>query len=592
MQKSKIGMYAAASLLLAILFSFLAYLVISDFGYVTVNDVRFYGPNGEMISAHLYVPADATPQKPAPGILAIHGYNNQKDYMTNTALELARRGYVVLSIDMTGHGFSEGNVGAFSYGAVAGLNYLRSLAYVDKNNIGLVGMSMGGWAIQSAALAVPDGYKAMFYMDSFVLPPTLAPRLKNVAIQMAFADEFTPFWLQVPTGKDIPKSPVLKQIFNVTEDIIPGKVYGDISKGTARILYEPYIDHAASTDDPTSIGNVIEWFSMTLQGGKNIPRNDLIFPLKQLFTSLAFLSAMFFIFSFGGYLLETETFKELKGTPPEYKGFTGYSYWIAAFITTALPPLLFLPTFIEWGMNPMLLTIFTPQAPTNRYMAWQDTVALVTVVLLATFYYASLRKKGFTLQHTGLDLSLKTVAKSFLFAALTLLPLYITLTYCYALFRTPFTLAGLPEPVVLRPMSTIRFTFAFTYFLPFLFYYLVTGVLFAGFMRYKEGKASLTMELLINSLIVSLGSIIFLLYYYVPLYIGMPQKLSWTYVYGGVPLAMIYYIVVPVVSILTICILTYFYMKTGKVWPGVFIATMLIVWYHVAFAAFHIPMPP
>ncbi|MEM0009852.1 hypothetical protein [Thermofilum sp.] len=48
MQKSKIGMYAAASLLLAILFSFLAYLVISDFGYVTVNDVRFYGPNGEM----------------------------------------------------------------------------------------------------------------------------------------------------------------------------------------------------------------------------------------------------------------------------------------------------------------------------------------------------------------------------------------------------------------------------------------------------------------------------------------------------------------------------------------------------------------
>ncbi|MEM3783323.1 MAG: hypothetical protein QXX32_07285 [Thermofilum sp.] len=48
MQKSKIGMYAAASLLLAILFSFLAYLVISDFGYVTVNDVRFYGPTGEM----------------------------------------------------------------------------------------------------------------------------------------------------------------------------------------------------------------------------------------------------------------------------------------------------------------------------------------------------------------------------------------------------------------------------------------------------------------------------------------------------------------------------------------------------------------
>ena len=315
---SKKALISLALLAIMILGSFLAYLVMSSFGYVTIQDVRFYGPSGEVISAHLYIPADATPQKPAPGILAIHGYNNQKEYMANTALELARRGYVVLAIDMTGHGFSEGAVGLFSYGAVAGLNYLRSLAYVDKNNIGLVGMSMGGWAIQAAALAVPDGYKSMFYMDSFVLPPTVAPKLKNVAIQMAFADEFTPYWLQVPTGRDIPRSPVLKQIFNVTEDIVPGKVYGDISKGTARILYVPYITHPASTDDPTSIGNVIEWMGMTLEGGKKIPRNDLIFPWKQFFTSVAFIAAIAFIFVFGSYLLDLKFFQDMVVTPAEY----------------------------------------------------------------------------------------------------------------------------------------------------------------------------------------------------------------------------------------------------------------------------------
>jgi len=592
MTKNKNLIAAITSLALVVIFSFLAYLVITDFGYVTVQDVRFYGPNGEMISAHLYVPADATAQNPAPGVLVIHGYNNQKDYMTNTALELARRRYVVLSIDMTGHGFSEGAVGSFSYGAVAGLTYLRSLAYVDKNNIGLVGMSMGGWAIQAAALQIPDGYKSMFYMDSYVLPPTLAPNLKNVAIQMAFADEFTPYWLQVPTGKDIPKSQVLKTIFGVSEDIVPGKVYGDIEKGTARILYSPYIDHAASTDDPESIGNVIEWMGMTLKGGKNIPRNDLIFPFKQLFTSLAFIASMAFIFFFGSYLLETNTFRDLIGELPEYKGFKGAGYWIAALITTILGPLVFLPSFIEWGMSPILLNIFFPQAPTNRYMVWMDTVALITVILLLVFYHLSLKKSGFTLEHTGIKKPAMHIAKSLAFAVLTLLPLYLTVTYCYGLFRTPITLAGLPEPIVLRPMSAVRFNYMFTYYLPFLFYYLTLGVLFAGFLRFREGRASLYMEMLVNSIIISLGSIAFLLYYYVPLYTGMPQTITWAYVFGGVPLAMIYYIVVPILSIIAVCILTYFYRKTGSVWPGAFLITTLIVWYNVAFAAFHIPMPP
>ncbi|MEZ0345811.1 MAG: alpha/beta fold hydrolase [Infirmifilum sp.] len=592
MNTTKKVIFILATILAMVLGSWLAYMVTSSFGYVTVQDIRFYGPNSEVISAHLYVPADATAQNPAPGILAIHGYNNQKEYMANTALELARRGYVVLAIDMTGHGFSEGAVGSFSYGAVAGLNYLRSLAYVDKNNIGLVGMSMGGWAIQAAALAVPDGYKSMFYMDSYVLPPTLAPRLKNVAIQMSFADEFTPYWLQVPTGRDIPKSPVLKIIFNVTEDIVPGKVYGDISKGTARILYEPYIDHAASTDDPVSIGNVVEWMGMTLQGGKNIPRDNMIFPLKQLFTSIAFIAAIAFIFIFGSFLLDLRFFQDLVSQPAEYKGFTGVSYWVAALITTALGPLLFLPTFIEWGMNTLLINEITPQAPTNRYVIWMDTVAVVTVALLLLFYYLTLKKKGFTVENTGLKLPFEKILKSFLFAAVTLAPVYVILAYCYAVFRVPFTLAGLPEPIVLRPMSLVRFSFMASYFLPFLFYYLVIAVLFYGFMRYREGKVSVVKEILINSIIISAGSVVFLLYYYLPLYLGMPQTLSWSYVFGGVPLAMIYYIVVPIISIITVAIITFFNRKTGSVWTGAFIAALLITWYNVAFAAFHVPMPP
>ena len=50
---------------------------------------------------------------------------------------------------------------ANGYGGPDGLKYLRSLDVVDKDNIGLEGHSMGGWAVLKAAAAAPDDYKAM-----------------------------------------------------------------------------------------------------------------------------------------------------------------------------------------------------------------------------------------------------------------------------------------------------------------------------------------------------------------------------------------------------------------------------------------------
>jgi len=45
-------------------------------GQVSVRDVRFMGTNGQQLSALLYVPKGVSAEKPAPGILAVHGYLN------------------------------------------------------------------------------------------------------------------------------------------------------------------------------------------------------------------------------------------------------------------------------------------------------------------------------------------------------------------------------------------------------------------------------------------------------------------------------------------------------------------------------------
>ena len=52
----------------------------------------------------LYRPAVATAQNPAPGVLLLHGYQNDHETSAAYAIELSRRGVVVLALDEYGHG--------------------------------------------------------------------------------------------------------------------------------------------------------------------------------------------------------------------------------------------------------------------------------------------------------------------------------------------------------------------------------------------------------------------------------------------------------------------------------------------------------
>src|SRR3954468_7697629 len=130
-------------------------------GGIRIDDVRFKGAKGNTMSALLYAPPNATAQTPAPGILAIHGYINSRETQDGFAIEFARRGYVVLAPDQTGHGFSDPPAFANGYGGPDSLKYLRTLDIVNPKNIALEGHSMGGWASVTAAALVPDGFSSI-----------------------------------------------------------------------------------------------------------------------------------------------------------------------------------------------------------------------------------------------------------------------------------------------------------------------------------------------------------------------------------------------------------------------------------------------
>ena len=165
----------------------------SDFCRAKVEEVSIWYAPGLKISGNLYTPKAIADK--APAILAIHGLNNQKNHMANTALEFARRGYIVLSMDMSGHGKSTGANLDHGAGGPAGLSYLRSLPHVDTDRIGIVGMSQGGFAgAMGAIVSNPDGYSSVFFMESEVNAPgsfdlSAAPLVKNAAFNIGTVTE-------------------------------------------------------------------------------------------------------------------------------------------------------------------------------------------------------------------------------------------------------------------------------------------------------------------------------------------------------------------------------------------------------------------
>lgn len=129
-------------------------LIQTDFGNVRIENVNYISQSGYRQSLDVYIPAGATAENPAAAIFVQHGGNNNKEEMQHYCIELARRGYVAIGVDMYGMGESQAlsdaqwlTMGRGLYDAV---RYGVTLPYVDQERIGLLGYSRGGKAAGEA----------------------------------------------------------------------------------------------------------------------------------------------------------------------------------------------------------------------------------------------------------------------------------------------------------------------------------------------------------------------------------------------------------------------------------------------------------
>jgi len=122
-------------------------------GDIKVTNVVIPGEN--TVTGVLYEPNEITGQ--TTGVLLAHGISNSKEPFSGAALELAKHGYVALSIDLFGHGRSSGSLdtGDPSLGVVQAARFLAELPFV-ADEIGLVGHSLGAGVSHIASINVSE----------------------------------------------------------------------------------------------------------------------------------------------------------------------------------------------------------------------------------------------------------------------------------------------------------------------------------------------------------------------------------------------------------------------------------------------------
>ncbi|MFC1660740.1 alpha/beta hydrolase family protein, partial [Gemmatimonadota bacterium] len=523
-----------ASVALMVVGGLVAFLTQTNGGTVRIKDVRFVGPGGIVQNARLYVPKRATSEHPVPGIVAIHGYINTHETQAGFAIEFARRGYLVLAVDQTGHGFSDPPSGANGFGGPPALAFLRTLDIVDPANIGLEGHSMGGWAVLAAAAAIPDGYRSMVLEGSSVGRATgssdTSTSLRNVAVVFSRFDEFSRTMWGVAVPKDIVGTDRLKTLFGTGEDVVPGRIYGSIEEGDARVLYQPPVIHPGDHLSRVAIGNAVEWFQRTLEGGSDLPSSKQIWYWRELGTLMALVGMVLLFFPVGDMLLQTPWFADLGRDPRPPESSTGKEWWVAAAVFVLLPVLTLFPfKDLPAGLG-LSANAFFPQSITTQIVTWTTLVGLISLVLFTGWHVGVNRRRGATAESYGLTwegrISWRKIGRSFLLALLVVFSGYLAVHASAAVFKSDFRF----WVFAVRPMSPLQTRIALAYAPLFVGFFLTLATVLHCQLR-RPGM-TLAREMAMNVGLLVAGFLGLLLFQYVPLLLGrtlaIPSEPLWT----------------------------------------------------------------
>ena len=575
--------------------SVIASLTQRNFGTVAVTNVTYPNYNAIPIRAKLLKPVGATNQNPMPGVVYVHGYQNNRETGDAYCLELARRGFVVLNIDAIGRGNSgipnhprEANFDD-TYGSRSSLKYLKSFVFVRADAVGMMGHSLGAEMAYKVALN-DSGVKALVLTGfAYTLEASLR-RPQNMLMIIGKWDEFR----QRMTGtRDIEKewmeTPRTRQVIAAQNPKL-SQTYGDFDQGTARRVFVPKTIHIQESHSRLAIAETLEWMRKALQPPEDhwIAADRQIWALKEWATLVSMLACLASLLPLGLMLLKTRFFCALQGSGVKKHIRTRRSFFKPA-VLNGLLMWLYLPLiFVLFGIHVYLVRIdaIFPMMMVNGIIWWFFWINIIGFLIFRRWFKRKSRQSDLSLADMGISYHPDRFAlNGHLIAKTILLGIFL------------FAFAYLSEHL-LESLFIVDFRFIFPFasdltlhraLLCLLYFpFILTGFVLMGiFLHGRLGRPPQTTWIrtfasttLVNTLILIIPLVLFLMIQYVPLFTTGFIPLVGP---GGmfVPFIINIFHIIGVL-IMVIPISTWFFQLTGKIYLGALVAALLVTWMFVS----------
>jgi pimeloyl-ACP methyl ester carboxylesterase len=466
------------SLVVMLVSSIGASIVQSAGGAVTVKNMSWETSDGETMSGLLLVPNGASPTDKRPGIVLAHGWWNDKEMQDSNYVELARRGYVVLSIDMYGHGSSSDMVPGHELnhatGMYAGVEEIASLPFVKTDDIGISGHSNGA---RAANLAIPIDdaapkqlIKSVYLVDNDPIYTDAKGKLINyygnrdVAVQADQYDEFffrsySKTGVETTTPREYINTPQAQSFLNFgkapTEKRVSYKTYTATIDGRTAIrqINNPAQTHPWGPTSKQEVTSLLEFFNKSLGTPNPIAPGSQIWQVKEAFNALGLVGFAMFLLAFAKALLGTRAFAGLRLAAPAVvvaRDRRGHLWFWGALVVSALISGF---SYILLSENTAVATIaytqalpLVPQGAVWFIALWAGINGVTTLIIMILSYLLFGRSQGMTIRGSGILPGWKNFGKSILVAIITVAAAYaIVFTLAY-FFNTDFRLWVLAIP--------------------------------------------------------------------------------------------------------------------------------------------------
>lgn len=563
MAKSKKSLaYKLLALALVLIFvGFIgASLVQSSGGKIEVQELYYETPLGMTANAMLFKPENATAETPAPCIVLMHGWYNNKEMQDVFFTEYARRGYVVISVNQYSHGDSDKIGIGYEYDGGNGMYdavvMASQIPYVDSSRIAVSGHSFGsdactyacwkddlkGTNLISACLLICSDPQYTVNMTCEGSPRVIylpaedpdgfcnAYGSRDVAVVACQYDEFYHACPDdsYPAGYTPPRDymhTIAAQSFlhfgidpTGLDERQAGVFYTQEIDGkeAIRAVYNPAITHPAATENSGVVAFGISFFEKALPAPNPLPANDQVWQWKAVFNAISLAGLIMFLGSFTIAMLDSRYFSELKSKEEVHAlaapaGAGKLWYWggmlIAALFAMFTYAYLFTP--LENSYTNLYNLVFDGNAPFFKQWpvtfigVWSALCGLFMALIMFLNYKAFGRKNGFDLRERGVCISWQKLWKTVLLSLLVVFSGYLLIFIGDWMFESDARI----WVIAVRAFKADKLVEVCKYLPLFIIYYVCMSVSVNCFNFVKNGKP--WVNVLIQCVAVLLGPILF-----------------------------------------------------------------------------------